>query len=82
MREVDDYIISVLVTLSVVMGGYLIARQMHISGPLTMVAAGLFMGNFKEFQMKSVTQDYLIKFWELIDEILNAVYSCLSDLNF
>ncbi|ROH95964.1 cation:proton antiporter [Chryseobacterium daecheongense] len=74
MREVDDYIISVLVTLSVVMGGYLIARQMHISGPLTMVAAGLFMGNFNvKFKMKSVTQDYLIKFWELIDEILNAV---------
>lgn len=74
MREVDDYIISVLVTLSVVMGGYLIARQMHISGPLTMVAAGLFMGNFNvRFKMKSETQDYLIKFWELIDEILNAV---------
>lgn len=74
MREVDDYILSVLVTLSVVMGGYLIAHQMHISGPLTMVAAGLFMGNFnKGFKMKSITQDYLIKFWELIDEILNAV---------
>ncbi|WP_294220104.1 sodium:proton antiporter [uncultured Chryseobacterium sp.] len=74
MREVDDYIISVLVTLSVVMGGYLIARQLHISGPLTMVAAGLFMGNFSlKFKMKSITQDYLIKFWELIDEILNAV---------
>lgn len=74
MREVDDYIISVLVTLSVVMGGYLIARHMHISGPLTMVAAGLFMGNFNvRFKMKSITQDYLIKFWELIDEILNAV---------
>lgn len=74
MREVDDYIISVLVTLSIVMGGYLIARHMHISGPLTMVAAGLFMGNFNvSFKMKSVTQDYLIKFWELIDEILNAV---------
>jgi len=74
MREVDDYIISVLVTLSVVMGGYLVARQMHISGPLTMVAAGLFMGNFNvSFKMKSITQDYLIKFWELIDEILNAV---------
>ncbi len=74
MREVDDYILSVLVTLSVVMGGYLIAHQLHISGPLTMVAAGLFMGNFnKSFKMKSITQDYLIKFWELIDEILNAV---------
>ncbi|KQT22412.1 sodium:proton antiporter [Chryseobacterium sp. Leaf404] len=74
MREVDDYIISVLVTLAVVMGGYLVARQMHVSGPLTMVAAGLFMGNFNvKFKMKSITQDYLIKFWELIDEILNAV---------
>lgn len=39
-----------------------------------MVAAGLFMGNFSEsFKMKSETQDYLIKFWELIDEIMNAV---------
>ena len=42
MREVDDYIISVLVTLSVVMGGYLIAHSFHISGPLAMVAAGFY----------------------------------------
>lgn len=74
MRVVDDYIISVLITLSVVMGGYLIAHELHISAPLAMVAAGLFMGNFSEsFKMKSETQDYLIKFWELIDEIMNAV---------
>lgn len=74
MRVVDDYIISVLITLSVVMGGYLIAHELHISVPLAMVAAGLFMGNFSEsFKMKSETQDYLIKFWELIDEIMNAV---------
>lgn len=74
MRMVDDYIISVLITLSVVMGGYLVAHEMHISAPLAMVAAGLFMGNFSEsFKMKSETQDYLIKFWELIDEIMNAV---------
>ena len=74
LRVVDDYIISVLITLSVVMGGYLIAREMHISAPLAMVAAGLFMGNFSEsFKMKSETQDYLIKFWELIDEIMNEV---------
>ena len=74
MREIDDYILSVLITLAVVMGGYLIAREMHFSGPLTMVAAGLFMGNFNvQFKMKSETQDYLLKFWELIDEIMNAV---------
>ena len=74
MRNIDDYKLSVLTTLSVVMGGYLIARYFHFSSPLTMVAAGLFMGNFnKKFTMTSVTKDYLNKFWEIIDEIMNAI---------
>ena len=75
MRKVDDYKVSVLITLSVVMGGYLIARGMHISGPLTMVAAGIIIGNFakKKSAMSPITRDYLNKFWELIDEILNAI---------
>lgn len=74
MQAVDDYIVSVLITLSVVMGGYLVARGMHISGPLTMVAAGLMIGNYgKKVAMTELTKDYLTKFWELIDEILNAV---------
>jgi len=74
MRKIDDYKVSVLITLSVVMGGYLIAHSMHISGPLTMVAAGIVIGNYgKRTAMSSTTKDYLNKFWELIDEILNAV---------
>jgi CPA1 family monovalent cation:H+ antiporter len=74
MRKIDDYKVSVLITLSVVMGGYLIARAMHISGPLTMVAAGIVIGNYgKRTAMSATTKDYLNKFWELIDEILNAI---------
>ncbi|PST82498.1 sodium:proton antiporter [Pedobacter yulinensis] len=74
MRKIDDYKVSVLITLSVVMGGYLIAQAIHISGPLTMVAAGLVIGNYgKNTAMSEVTKDYLNKFWELIDEILNAI---------
>ncbi|RYY17253.1 MAG: sodium:proton antiporter [Chitinophagaceae bacterium] len=74
MRKIDDYKVSVLITLSVVMGGYLIAHAMHISGPLTMVAAGLVIGNYgKRTSMSATTKDYLNKFWELIDEILNAI---------
>ena len=74
MRKIDDYKVSVLITLSVVMGGYLIAHSMHISGPLTMVAAGLVIGNYgKKTAMSAVTKDYLNKFWELIDDILNAI---------
>lgn len=74
IKGIDDYIVSVLITLSVVMGGYLIAHSFHISGPMTMVAAGLIIGNYgKRVAMSSVTKDYLTKFWELIDEILNAI---------
>lgn len=74
LRRIDDYKVSVLITLSVVMGGSLIASQLHISGPLTMVFAGLIIGNFKKrFAMSPVTKDYLDKFWELNDEILNAI---------
>ena len=39
-----------------------------------MVVAGLIIGNkVKDEAMSGVTQDYLSKFWELIDEILNAI---------
>lgn len=74
MKQIDDYVLSALITLSVVMGGYLIAHALHFSSPLTMVAAGLIIGNFgKKVAMSKTTQEYLSKFWELIDEILNSV---------
>lgn len=74
IKGIDDYIVSALITLSVVMGGYLIAHSIHISGPLTMVAAGLIIGNYgKRVAISPITKDYLTKFWELIDEILNAI---------
>lgn len=73
MKVIDDYKVAVLITLAIVMGGYLLSQAMHISGPLTMVAAGLVVGNYgKARAMSEMTQDYLEKFWELIDEIMNA----------
>lgn len=74
MRKADDYKIAIMITLSVVMGGYLVAHSLHFSGPLTMVCAGLIIGNMKnKEEEKNVIQDYLHKFWELIDEVLNAI---------
>lgn len=74
IKSIDDYIVSVLITLSVVMGGYLLAHNLHLSSPLTMVAAGLIIGNYgKKVAMSALTKDYLNKFWELIDEIMNSI---------
>ncbi len=74
LKKIDDYKVSVLITLSIVMGGFLIAKSLHVSSPLAMVIAGLIIGNYgKKVAMSAETKDYLEKFWELIDEILNAV---------
>ena len=74
MKKIDDYKVSVLMTLAIVMGGFLIAKETHVSSPLAMVIAGLIIGNYgKSVAMSKETQDYLGKFWELIDEIMNAI---------
>lgn len=74
LKSIDNYIIEILITLAIVMGGYLLADTLHISGPLAMVIAGLITGNkSREEGMSDVTRDYIDKFWEMIDEVLNAI---------
>ncbi len=74
LKSVDDYHVEVLVTLALVMGGYALARAIHTSGPLAMVAAGLLIGNHgRKFAMSPRTREHLDTFWELVDEVLNAV---------
>jgi len=74
MRSIDKYEIEVMVTVAIVMGGYLIANMLHISGPLAMVVAGIIIGNTaRKLAVSKITKDYLDKFWELIDEMLNAI---------
>lgn len=81
LRSVDHYQLEVLLTLAMVMGGYALADSLHISGPLAMVVAGIIIGNRgKELAMSDITRDYLGKFWELIDEILNALLFLLIGL--
>jgi CPA1 family monovalent cation:H+ antiporter len=73
--RVDGYNVHVLITLAIVMGGHLAAQALHMSGPLAMVAAGLVVGNYGK-NLGGVSddeRDYIDKFWELIDEILNAI---------
>lgn len=74
IKQIDDYTVDVLITLAIVMGGYLIAGQLHVSGPLAMVAAGLIVGNFgRDKAMSETSREYVDRFWELNDEILNAI---------
>lgn len=81
MCSIDDYKVEVLVSLAVVMGGYAIARPFHASGPVAMAVAGLIIGNAGvKHAMSDTTRDYLHKFWDLIDDILNTVLFLLIGL--
>lgn len=75
MKSIDDYDIEVIITLATVMLGTAIAQEFHTSAPLAMVAAGLFIGNEKirKGSMSERTENYVDKFWELIDILLNTV---------
>ena len=74
LKRVDNYQVEVLITLGLVMGGYDLAHKAGTSGPLAIVAAGLLIGNHgRAFAMSEVTRQNLDMFWELVDEILNAI---------
>lgn len=81
MRSINDYNVEVMITLALVMGGYSLASLLHVSGPVAMAVGGLIVGNAAVTEaMSDKTRDYVLKFWALIDEILNAVLFLLIGL--
>ncbi len=84
LSRIDDYEVEVIITLALVMGGYTLADMMGLSGPITMVVGGLFIGekigDRKMVSEKSET--YVNKFWQLMDVLFNAVLFLLIGLEF
>ncbi|MCH8269336.1 MAG: sodium:proton antiporter [Acidobacteria bacterium] len=81
LQSVDNYQVEVLLTLALVSGGYGLAGALHLSGPIAIVVAGLFIGNHgRLFGMSETTRHHLDVFWELVDEVLNAVLFVLIGL--
>ncbi len=74
LKSINHYETEVLLTLAFVMLGYYISSTIHISGALAMVIMGLMAGNFrKAVAMSTETEEYVAKFWELLEIILNAL---------
>lgn len=81
LKSIDSYQEEVLITLAAVLGGYALASHLHVSGPLAMVVAGLMIGNHgRALAMSDQTRHHVDLFWELLDEILNAVLFVLIGL--
>jgi len=81
LRSINNYKVEVLLTLAGVLGGYELASSLHMSGPLAMVVAGVIIGNQgRALAMSDTTRHHVDMFWELLDEILNAVLFVLLGL--
>lgn len=81
LKQVDQYQVEVLLTLALVTGTYAGAEALHLSAPIAIVVAGLLIGNRgRTLGMSEQTREHLDTFWELIDEILNAVLFVLIGL--
>jgi CPA1 family monovalent cation:H+ antiporter len=74
LRSIDHYQVEVLLTLAAVVGGYALANRLHVSGPLAMVVVGLIVGGAERTKgMSADSRHHLDLFWELLDEMLNAI---------
>lgn len=81
LKSIDHYQVEILLTLALVTGGYALADELHTSGPLATVTAGILIGNRgRRLAMSEATREQLNMFWELIDEIMNAVLFMLIGL--
>jgi CPA1 family monovalent cation:H+ antiporter len=81
LRSLDEYVVEVTITLAAAMVTYAAGEHLSVSGPIAVVAAGLLVGNTGvATAMSEQTQRYVHGFWELVDEILNALLFLLLGL--
>jgi CPA1 family monovalent cation:H+ antiporter len=81
LHSIDDYKVEILLTLALASGGYVLAEFLLTSGPITVAIAGLVIGSQGRLRRAvAVTRRHLFLFWELLDEIMNAVLFMLMGL--
>lgn len=80
-RSINQHHVEILISLALVMGTYALADALHASGPIAVVIAGLLIGNHGRHKaMSENSRAYLDTFWEVIDDLLNAILFVLIGL--
>lgn len=74
LRLADDPALELTITLALVTVTYSVAAALHVSGPLAVVVAGLLTGHrATRYAMTDRSRREVVLFWDLMDELLNAV---------
>ncbi|NOY70799.1 MAG: sodium:proton antiporter, partial [Gammaproteobacteria bacterium] len=78
LKGVKSSQVAIFITLALVSGSYALADSWHLSGPIAVVAAGLLIGSLLKLSYR--VRIRLDEFWELFDELLNALLFILIGL--
>ncbi len=80
LSQVDDYLIETTLTTVLAFGSYLVAEELHFSGVLAVVTAGLVNGNIGPKSMSPTTRIVLFNFWEYVAFLANSMVFLLLGL--
>jgi CPA1 family monovalent cation:H+ antiporter len=73
LLRTSAYANQLMITLATVALGYSVALSIDVSGPISMVVAGLAVGNVTVPRLSAETVKPLQMFWSGIDDILNSL---------
>ncbi len=79
--RIDDYLIETTLTTVVAYGSFFVAEQLHVSGVLAVVTAGLVNGNIGQRGMSPTTRIVVLNFWEYVAFLANSVVFLLIGLD-
>ncbi len=80
IARVDDYLLETALTAVLAYGAFLVAEQLHVSGVLAVVAAGLINGNIGPRGMSPTTRIVVVNFWEFAAFLANSFIFLLIGL--
>lgn len=79
--RIDDYLVETTLTTVLAFGSYLLAEQLHVSGVLAVVTAGLINGNIGQRGMSPTTRIVVLNFWEYVAFLANSAVFLLIGLD-
>ena len=80
LKNVDDHLIETATTVALAFGSFIIAEQLHVSGVLAVVAAGILVGNIGMKSTSPTTKITVNNFWEFLAFVMNSMVFLLIGL--
>ncbi len=80
LRRVDDHLIEITITTIVAFGSFVAGEQLHVSGVIAVVIAGLALGRLRDTVMSTTTRVTLDAFWEYVAFLGNSMIFLLMGM--